>query len=320
MASNRSIVPQQDVEIIPSSQLPGFRESVATITKYTQDLVPIQDEAKKLALTLKKCDLSDRATRQRAGEIIAAIKRIDADGEEEMKPHKKVINTVREYILTQCRRVANRVEEIRGPLSAAMADWDRAEERAAQAERDRIAREKQAELDRQAEIKRQEDEKAAADLRFKRVQEIRRDLKDNKITKRQAEKLFKEAGAVEDWLKAKAASDEEDAKRDNQMEAATVEVKPNVPTVAGNVRRVNYSAECVDVDGFLSEYVRLSVTDKPKAAKMREAIQVSNQVLSAVARARIKTSAQDDNPRHDLTVEQFEKMYPCVKVKEDRSY
>jgi hypothetical protein len=201
-----------------------------------------------------------------------------------------------------------------------MADWDRAEERAAQAERDRIAREKQAELNRQAEIKRQEDEKAAADLRFKRVQEIRRDLKDNKITKRQAEKLFKEAGAVEDWLKAKAASDEEDAKRDNQMEAATVEVKPNVPTVAGNVRRVNYSAECVDVDGFLSEYVRLSVTDKPKAAKMREAIQVSNQVLSAVARARIKTSAQDDNPRHDLTVEQFEKMYPCVKVKEDRSY
>jgi hypothetical protein len=320
MASNRNIVTQQDVELIPSSQLPGFRESVATMAKLTQDLAPLQDEARKLAPILQKCDLSDRASRQRAAEIIAAIKRIDGDGEDEMKPHKKVINSVRDYILQQCRRVTNRVEEIKGPLSAAMGEWDRAEERAAQAERDRIAREKQAVLDREAEEKRRLDEEAASELRKKRVAEIRADLKDGKITKRQAEKLLKEAGALEESLKAKAAADEEDAKRDNKMEAATVEVKPNIPTVAGNVRRVNWSAECTDVSGFLSEYVRCSVTAPEKAARMREMIEVSNKSLSAAARAHIKTWAGDDNPRHNLTKEQFEALYPCVKAVEDRSY
>lgn len=313
MASNRSIVPQQEVEVIPSSQLPGFRESIATMEKYVGDLTPIFNEAQKLTIT-------DRTSRECAGELIATIKRIDKDGEEEMKPHKKVLKTVSDYIQTHCRRVSNRAEEIRGILTAKMTEWDRAEERAAAAERDRIAREKQAELDRQAEVKRQQDEATAKEMRERRVKEIKADEKAGKIGKREAARLLKEAGAFEESLKAKAAADEEDAKRGNKLEAATVEVKTNIPTITGNVRRINYSAECVDVDGFLSEYVRCCVTAPERAAKMREMIQVSNQSLSAVARARIKTSVNDDNPRHDLTVEQFEKIYPCVKVREDRSY
>lgn len=316
MATNRNIVQQQEVEMIPSSQLPGFRESVATMNKYVADLAPIFDEAQKLKIT-------DRVTRERAGELIAQIKKIDKDGDEEMKPHKKILKSVTDYIQTHCRRVANRAEEIRGILTGKMAEWDRAEEKAAQAERDRIAREKHAELDRAAEVKRQEDEKAAKELRERRVAEIRADLKAGKIGKREAEKRLKEAGAMEEALKAKAAADEEDAKLKTAAEPPKVEVKTNIPQVTGNVRRINYSAECVDVEGFLSEFVRCSITsvnEKDKAVRLREMIQVSNQALSAVARARIKTGPNDDNPRHDLTVEQFEKLYPCVRVKEDRTY
>jgi hypothetical protein len=319
MASNRSIVPQQDVELIPSSQLPGFRESVATMAKLTQDLAPLQDEARKLAPVLQKCDLSDRASRQRAAEIIAAIKRIDGDGEDEMKPHKKVINSVRDYILQQCRRVTNRVEEIKGPLSAAMATWDKAEEKATAAERDRIARERQAEFDRQAEVKRQEDERAAKELRDRRVREINADFKAGKFGAREKARLLKEAGAKEEALLAQAVADEAEARVDSKMQAATTEVRPNIPTVPGNVRRVNYSAECTQPRMFLLTMIEAyNKKDTIKFERMLDMVEVSNQKLSAKARACIKTSAEDT--RHDYTVEEFEPLYPYVKVKEDRSY
>jgi hypothetical protein len=320
MASNRNIVRQEDVELIPSSQMPGFNESIATMNKYAADLDALMPEARKITEALRKNDLTDRATRLRAGELVNELKRFDKDGEEEMKPHKKVIKSVTDYIQAHVRKVTNRVEEMYKPLTAAMGEWDRAEIKAAEDEKERQRRIKQAELDRAAEVKRREDEKVAAELREKRVKEIRADLKAGKIGKREAARLLKEAGAMEESLKAQAAADEDEKKRDNKMEAATVDVKPNIPSIAGNVKRVNYSAECTDADGFLSEYVRCCVTAPEKAARMRPMIQVSNQSLSAEARGKIKTKADDDNPAHIYTKEQFEKLYPFVTVKEDRSY
>jgi hypothetical protein len=313
MASKPEAVQRYTAEVVPSSDLPMFDTALTVMDGYEMALDPIAKEARDLKIT-------DKTSRERAGALIAAIKKLDNDGDDTMAPYSKIVNRVKEFIQTRKKRVANRVEEIRGTLTPKMAEWDRAEERAAAAERDRVAREKQAVLDREAEEKRREDEKAAKELRERRVAEIRADLKSGKITKRQSEKLLREAGAMEEALKAKAAADEEDAKKASQSVAEKVEVKPNVPTVAGNVRRVNWSAECTDVDGFLSEYVRCCVTAPEKAARMREMIEVSNKSLSAAARAHIKTWAGDDNPRHNLTKEQFEALYPCVKAVEDRSY
>lgn len=249
MASNRdarSLIRQEEVEIIPSSQLPGFRESVATMNKLVADLAPIRAEAIRLAPMLRKCDLTDKTTRARAGELITQMKQIDKSGEEEMKPHKRIIKTVTDYIQTHVRRVANGAEEIRGILTPAMGDWDRAEERATQAEKDRIAREKQAALDREAEVQRQANEAAAIELRKKRVTEIKADLKAGKITIRQSKKLLEEAGAKEEAALAEAAGQEQEAKQEATKVAEKVEVKSNVPTVAGNVRRVNWKFRVVN--------------------------------------------------------------------------
>jgi hypothetical protein len=248
MASNRNIVRQEEIELIPSSQMPGFNESIATMQKYVADLTPIFNEAQKLNVT-------DRASRERAGELIAQIKRIDKDGEEEMKPHKKVIKSVTDFIQTHCRRVSNRAEEIRGILTKKMADWDRAEERAAAAERDRIAREKQAELDRLAEQKRQDDEKAAKELKDRRIREINADFKAGKIGAREKARLLKEAGAKEEALLAQAAADEAEAKTDAKMQAATTEVRTNIPSISGNVRRKNWKFRVVNAQGVKLDYL-----------------------------------------------------------------
>lgn len=233
MASKPESIQRYTAEVVPSSELPLFDTALTVMDGYEMALDPIATEARGLKIT-------DKASRERAGLLIAAIKKLDNDGEDTMAPYSKIVNRVKEFIQTRKKRVENRVTEIKGILTPKMAEWDRAEERAAAAERDRVAREKQAALDREAELKRKEDETAAIELRKKRVAEIRADLKSGKITKRQSEKLLREAGAMEEALKVKAAADEEDAKKEAVHVAETVEVKPNVPTVQGNVRRVNW--------------------------------------------------------------------------------
>lgn len=233
MASKSGIQPYSNQEIIPSSELPKFTEALATMDSLERTLEPIAREARELKIV-------DKATRERAGILIAQIKEADGSGEDTMSPYKKILKKCQDYIQTRYKRVGNRVEEIKGTLTPKMAEWDRAEERAAQAERDRIAQEKQAALDREAEEKRREDEKLAVELRKARVAEIRADLKAGKITLAQSKKLLEQAGAKEEAAKAQAVLDEESAKQNAVKVAESVEVKPNVPTVAGNIRRVNW--------------------------------------------------------------------------------
>jgi hypothetical protein len=223
-----------------------------------------------------------------------------------MAPYDKIIKRVKDFIQTRKLRVKNRVTELTGMLTPKMAEWDRAEERAAQAERDRVAREQKQALERQAEQKRLADEKAAKELREKRVAEIRTDLKAGRITKRQAEKLLTEAGALEESLKAKAAADEEESKEQAAKTAAEVQVLPNIPAVAGNVKRKNYKAKCTDEDKFLlafiAEYKKLG-----RFGSLREFVHVTDEDLSKKARE-VK-----DNDKMMAA-------YPAVFAWEDRSY
>lgn len=312
MASKSGIQPYSNQEVIPSSDLPKFPEALATMDALERQLEPIAKEARDLKIT-------DKASRERAGLLIAEIKKADGDGDDTMAPYSKIVNRVRDFINQRKKRVANRVEEIRGTLTPKMAEWDRAEERAAAAERDRIAREKQAALDREAEEKRQADEATANELRKKRIAEIRADLKAGKITIRQSKKLLELAGAKEEAALAEAAAQEQEAKQEAVRVAEKVEVKTNVPTVAGNVRRVNYSAECEDSHMFISAMmIAYEKKDFKTYERLFAMVEVSDQKLSAEARKSIKTSPQDKN--HELTAAQFEELYPFVAVKEGRSY
>lgn len=99
----------------------------------------------------------------------------------------------------------------------------------------------------------------------------------------------------------------------------TVTVKPNIPAVAGNVRRVNYRAECVDRDKFIQAVIDSAHgKDKEKHLRLRDALIVDDKHLSQQARRLVKTSPQDD--KHELSKEAFESRYPFVALKEERTY
>lgn len=327
MATNRNIVQQQEVEVIlpgelatlpaKSSALAVAGPSLPVVLASMKSIVAELSDIRSRSMALK---VTDKPTRDQAEQLNKEWKAKVKEGEEAIKHYKDIVNKFKEqYILVPEREVVNAGEEIKGILGSKMKTFDDSERRAAEAEQERLRKEEQDKLRREAEEKRRIDEAAAKERKEKRVAEICADLKAGKIGKRKAEQLLREAGATEEADKAKAAADQEDANKRAVEQASQVEVKPNI----SNAGRVTYSARCVDVDGFLSEFVRCSITsinEKEKAVRMRPMIQVSDQALSAEARAKIKTRTDDDNPAHIYTKEQFEQLFPCVKVDESRSF
>jgi len=248
VASKSGITPQGATEIIPSTEMPQFNEALAKMDGLELELEPLSKEARELKIT-------DKPSRERAGVLNAQFKDIQKTGDATLATYDAIVKRVKDFIQTRKLRVKNRAEEARGILMGKMGDWDRAEEAAARAEEERKKRELQATLDRQAEEKRQADEQAARELRVSRVAEIRADLKAGKITKRQAEKLLREAGAMEEALKAKAAADQEEAKTQSAKVVETVKVETNVPIVPGNVRRKNWRFRVVNAQQVKVRYL-----------------------------------------------------------------
>jgi hypothetical protein len=319
------------VEVIPAGQMAQFREDLATMEKLCRDLEPVYDEARKvqeqLRLQLKGTAPWDKAVRVRAGELTAEYKRICKDAEDTIERYKKAVNRFKEeYIQKPLNKVSMRGQECKTLLTPVMGDWDRAETRQVEEEKERERKKVQAELDRQAELKRQADEAQAKELRAKRVAEIRADLKAGKYgdpksakANRHAQKLLEEAGAREEAQKAQAAAEEQEAKVKAKETVSTLKVESQVPTVPGNVKRVNYSAQCMDKRCFINEMISaFQKKDTKTYERLLAVVVVSDQKLSEEARGNIKTHPED--ARHDLTVAQFEKLYPFVTVKEDRSY
>lgn len=327
------IIKPTELEIIPATQLPTLREDLASMRKFSSDLDPVLEEARKLCLLPSW----DKTIRIRAGELTKQYKDILKTAEDTIEPHKRVVNDFKkEYITGPENAVSDKVDELKKILSPRMGEFDRAEQKAAEEEKQRVARELRQKEEREAELKRQADEEQAKHLRQKRVSEIRADLKAGKFgnpktvkAKREAEKLLREAGAVEEAALTKAASDEQEAKERAAQAPARVRVAPVETKVAGNVRRINYSAECTDVLAFLRAYLSLTKDEvrrryledvllralKWTADKDNIAI---NKALSEAARDTIKTGP--DDKKHELTPEQFEKRYPFVQVKEERSF
>jgi len=286
-------------EIIPSADLPQFEQALATMSDIESTLGPVVDEAKAIKVV-------DKTTYARAGALLAQGKAAVKTSDATMASYELIIKTVKDYILERKNRVKALKEEISDALTPKMVEYDRAEKAAAQAERDREALALKQKLDREAEEKRRKDEENAAELRKQRVAEIREDLKAGKITKRQAEKLLREAGAMEEAAKAQAAADADEATQKASEIAARVKVEPNVPAVRGVVRRVNYYAECIDPDAFLKEFIK-EYNLLGHFGKLREFIMIENQILSAKARE-VKDS------------EKMAKMYPAIRAWEQKSF
>lgn len=316
-----SLAAASGVEILLPSQSPKLREDLATMAKCARDLGVV-------LVKLKALKIVDAASRELAGEYVAEYKRIEKLGIETIEPHKRIVNNFREeYTLKPERLVKNGAEQCRAEIEPRLGMWDRAVEAADRAAKERQKREEKERLDRLAEEKRQADAEQAKELRKQQAAQARQDYNSgvfgpvsSKKAKSELAKRLAAAQEMEESLKLQAEADHEEAMEQNAQKVETIQVKSSVPKVAGNVRRVNWKAQCADVDKFLLMWATSKKSDPMLHARLRRAIFVDDKYLSQQARERIKTSDQDDNPKHDLTAEQFEKLYPFVKTAEDRSY
>lgn len=123
-------------------------------------------------------------------------------------------------------------------------DWENEERRKAEEEQRRINEENQRQQRIKADEEKREAEKLAVETRKKRVAEINQHLAIGKIGKREAARLLKLAGADEEAAKQNAAAQAEETAK----AAPVVQVKPNIPTVAGTVSRQNWKFRIVDAN------------------------------------------------------------------------
>jgi hypothetical protein len=164
------------------------------------------------------------------------------------------------------------LEAIDSALAQKVKDYERKEREAAEAEQRRIneearieaARKAEAERqerNRQAEIERKEREKQAEIERKAREKELEAQRAAGEITKREQEKqrkLAQEKAEAERKAAAEAAAREKErAAKDAVVAAANVtevEVKPNIPAVAGVPSRRNYKARVIDANKVPDQY------------------------------------------------------------------
>lgn len=180
-------------------------------------------------------------------------------------------------------------EAIDDALAAKVKAYERQEREAAQREQDRINTEN-------ARIKREKDEadrkaaleKAAADRKV-RVAEINAQLRRKEITKREAAKLLKLAGADAEAAAQQAEADAEAAKN---APPPAVTVKPNIPAVAGVPSTVHYKAEVTDANLLINTFLQCARTlSMERLNYLRQFITVDEQAIGAEAR-KVKNSRE----------------------------
>lgn len=247
--SNGELIKTKDGSTVEIIQAKPLNQALAKLEDQEERLAELKKEAIKLEVT-------DVASFTKAGELTAEIKRLSKDADTTMDPFDTIIKRAKEFILTRKRRVTNLGEEIRGVLTGKMSEYTTRVERERKAEEERVQKAKQAEIEREAEEKRRADAAAAEELKRRRVAEIRQDLKAGKITKRQAEKLLRDAGAEEEAQKAQAAADAEDLKNKAPEIAQQTTVKSEVPKVAGVVQRTNRKFRVVKPQEVKLKYLK----------------------------------------------------------------
>lgn len=188
---------------------------------------------------------------ERAGQILVALKNYEKDVHTALDPFVEIPRRAYEAARQERQKWLNAAEELRGRVSAPMADFKRAERIAAEAEEKRINEERRREAERQAEADRKAAEAQAEADRKEKEKEIEAARKAGDLNKKQADKMKKDAAA--DAVIAKEAAAEQ--ARLQTANVQTVTVKPAVPTVAGLRARVNWKFRITDASRLPRKYL-----------------------------------------------------------------
>jgi flagellar biosynthesis GTPase FlhF len=233
--------------------------------------------------------INSREDCEKYGRLLTAIDDYKKDVTNKLNPFVEFARRGLDAARQEMQKHLNGAEELRGVVSTPIADFNRKERLAAEAEtrRENDERRRKAEADA-AEVRKQQEEQARLD-REKREKEIKAAQKEGDLNKREAEKMRKEAEAREKEQREQAA-------RDAAAAAANVQevtVQPSTVKVTGARGRVRYFAEFTDFDALLLAYtktfsVSYALSELPavyeRRAYLRRFIMSNDQELGKEAR------------------------------------
>jgi flagellar biosynthesis GTPase FlhF len=167
-------------------------------------------------------------------------------------------------------------------LAGKVKEYDRLERERTAREQEEYNRQKREREAREADERRREAEKQAEIERKAREKQIAEARKAGELKAAEAKKLQKQVEEDAERKKQQAKVEAEAEKANFQP----VEVKPNIPTVAGVPSRLNYKAEVTHPERIINAYVdAVALRNTERAVYLRQFIMVNEQKIGAEARA-----------------------------------
>ena len=234
-----------ELELVPQIPVEGVQRAHGELASLTLTLEQYEAKAKAIVVDSPQKYLE-------AGELMKAVRDNKKQGAWVMNPLKSIAKTITDKFRTMELAHANKATQIEGILEAKMVEQKRRERDAAAAEERRINEEARKRAEAEAEERRQETLRLLEEEKKRMEKELKAQVKDGDIGKREAERLRKEAEAKAAAAKAEADRQAEAEKQNVQA----VKVSENTPKIAGLRQRINWYAECSDLGKLLEGYVK----------------------------------------------------------------
>jgi uncharacterized membrane protein YqiK len=193
--------------------------------------------------TIESIEVSDRDSYARLLEARLLVKAYKKSVGHELDPGIDKAKELLDLLKNQKAKFIDPADVIYDGATARAKAWLDEDERLRRAEQDRINEAAEREKNRKAEEDRIVRENEAKEQKAATIAEIRGKLQRKDITKRQAEKLLRMAGAEHEANLTAAAAAAEEAKA---RPAEKVQVKSDVPAVAGTRRSRVYKFMVID--------------------------------------------------------------------------
>jgi hypothetical protein len=237
----QAIIPSAtNVEVLPQTDLPGLPETLIELRTALDDLPEMLAVAEQMDV-LTKPQYVD------AGSHLNKIRALRDLAEQQIRPYLDKVNDVRTFLLGVIKKHELACADADKIMAAKMADYNRREREEAERETQRKNQELKERQEREAKERREREEKAAEERKQRRIAEIRAELKAGRISKRQAEKMLRDAGAAEEADKARAAAEAEEARN---KPITPVVVQPDKVAVAGLRARSPIVYEITNIDAI----------------------------------------------------------------------
>jgi hypothetical protein len=216
------------------------------------DLVPITQTTSLYKARAEAIQVTDQESYITAGSLVVELRTYVKDVKAKLGPGIDSAKKHLDFLRNQQLQYTAPIETIISIAERKAEAWIAEDRRIRAAEEQE---EQQKLLDAQkakAEADRLQAEAEAAEKKAARVEEIRAMLRRKSITKREAERLLKLAGANEEAALAAAAAAAEEAAN---APPPTVRVASAVPTVSGIKKRVNWKFEVVDASKLPRQFL-----------------------------------------------------------------